>query len=165
MPEQLSLFETLPQDIVPSKIENTPPTNDLRMLGCAVLLCDGPLFIRTLDSIDTILRTLKYPPLSFNAFAPPQPNTLLAAMFGRNATGFPCTFSIRIVEEHTNTQSAPAPTITIDCSSTIPQPHTTGRLSSLSPRSGASGKVSARPRQGHRDRSVAGRAEEWLLCV
>ena len=69
MPEQLSLFEALPQDIVSSETESTPPTNHLRILGGAVVICDGLLFIRTLYSIDTVLRVLKYSPLQFNAFS------------------------------------------------------------------------------------------------
>jgi hypothetical protein len=53
-PEQRSLFGTFPQDI-PVDTEPTPATNHLRMLRRAVSLCDGPLFLRTLDTINHLL--------------------------------------------------------------------------------------------------------------
>ncbi|KAH9172908.1 S-adenosyl-L-methionine-dependent methyltransferase [Lactarius sanguifluus] len=98
-PKQRSLFGTLPQDIVPAENDDTPATNHLRMLRRAVALCDGPLFIRTLDSINALLRMLKYPPLPSDAFAPPQPNALRAAVAGWSATGLPRPVALRIVEE------------------------------------------------------------------
>ncbi|KAH9171706.1 histone-lysine N-methyltransferase [Lactarius sanguifluus] len=98
-PKQRSFFGTLPQDIVPAENEDTPATNHLRMLRRAVALCDGPLFIRTLDSINALLRMLKYPPLPSDAFAPPQPNALRATVAGWSATGLPRPVALRIVEE------------------------------------------------------------------
>lgn len=98
-PEQRSLFGTLPNDIVPVETEQTPATNHLRMLRRAVTLCDGPLFLRTLDTINTLLRRLKYPPLPSDTFAPPQPNALRAAVAGWSATGLPAAVAVRIVEE------------------------------------------------------------------
>ncbi|KAI0297535.1 S-adenosyl-L-methionine-dependent methyltransferase [Multifurca ochricompacta] len=98
-PEQRSLFGTLPQDIVPVEKENTPATNHLRMLRRAVAICDGPLFMRTLDTINALLRILKYPPLPSDTFAPPQPNALRAAVAGWNTTGLPRAVALRIVEE------------------------------------------------------------------
>jgi H3 lysine-79-specific histone-lysine N-methyltransferase len=76
-----------------------PATNHLRMLRRAVALCDGPLFMRTLHSINALLRILKYPPLPSDAFAPPQPNALRSAVAGWNATGLPRAVALRIVEE------------------------------------------------------------------
>ena len=98
-PEQRSLFGTLPQDIVPTETEDTPATNHLRTLRRAVTLCDGPLFMRTLDSINALLRKLKYPPLPPDPFTPAQPNELRAAVAGWSATGLPRAVALRIVEE------------------------------------------------------------------
>jgi len=69
------------------------------MLRRAVALCDGPLFVRTLHTINKLLRCLKYPPLPSDTFAPPQPNALRAAVAGWSATGLPCAVALRIVEE------------------------------------------------------------------
>jgi [histone H3]-lysine79 N-trimethyltransferase len=69
------------------------------MLRRAVALCDGPLFVRTLDTINSLLRTLKYPPLPSDAFAPPQPNAFRAAVADWSATGLPRAIALRIVEE------------------------------------------------------------------
>lgn len=98
-PEQRSLFGTLPQDIAPNETEATPATNHLRTLRRAVTLCDGPLFLRTLESINALLRKLKYPPLPPDAFTPPQPNALRAAVASWSATGLPRAVALRIVEE------------------------------------------------------------------
>jgi H3 lysine-79-specific histone-lysine N-methyltransferase len=69
------------------------------MLRRAVALCDGPLFVRTLDIINSLLRILKYPPLPSDAFAPPQPNALRTAVADWSATGLPRAIALRIVEE------------------------------------------------------------------
>ena len=98
-PEQRSLFGTLPQDIVPTEVENTPLTNHPWMLRRAFAFCDGPLFTPTLDSIHALLRALRYPPLPSDTFAPPQPNALRAAVSGCSATGLPRAIALRIVEE------------------------------------------------------------------
>jgi len=98
-PEQRSLFGTLPSDITPIETEPTPATNHLRVLRRAVALCDGPLFIRTLDTINKVLRMLKYPPLPSDTFAAPQPNAFRAAVAGWSATGLPRAVALRIVEE------------------------------------------------------------------
>jgi H3 lysine-79-specific histone-lysine N-methyltransferase len=98
-PEQQYLFGSLPHDIAPLETENTSATNHLRMLRHAVTLCDGPLFMRTLDTINGLLRVLKYPPLPSHTFAPPQPNALRTAVAGWSATGLPRSIALRIVEE------------------------------------------------------------------
>jgi H3 lysine-79-specific histone-lysine N-methyltransferase len=98
-PEQRSLFGTLPHDIAPTETETASATNHLQTLRRAVTLCDGPLFMRTLDTINKLLRTLKYPPLPSDTFAPPQPNALRAAVAGWSATGLPPAVALRIVEE------------------------------------------------------------------
>ena len=53
----------------------------------------------TLDTINKLLRKLKYPPLPSDTFAPPQPNALRAAVAGWSATGLPPAVALRIVEE------------------------------------------------------------------
>jgi H3 lysine-79-specific histone-lysine N-methyltransferase len=69
------------------------------MLRRAVTRCDGPLFLSTLDTINKLLRMLKYPPLPSDIFAPPQPNALRTAVAGWSATGLPRAVALRIVEE------------------------------------------------------------------
>jgi H3 lysine-79-specific histone-lysine N-methyltransferase len=76
-----------------------PATNHLRTLRRAVARCDGPLFVQTLHFINSLLRTLKYPPLPSDVFAPPQPNVLRAAVADWSATGLPRAIALRIVEE------------------------------------------------------------------
>lgn len=98
-PEQRSLFGTLPHDIAPTETETASATNHLQTLRRAVTLCDGPLFMRTLDTINKLLRMLKYPPLPSDTFAPPQPNALRAAVTDWSATGLPSAVALRIVEE------------------------------------------------------------------
>jgi H3 lysine-79-specific histone-lysine N-methyltransferase len=98
-PEQRSLFGTLPQDIASVDTEPTPATNHLGTLRRAVARCDGPLFLRTLDTINQLLRALKYPPLPSDTFAPPQPNALRTAVAGWSSSGLPRAVALRIVEE------------------------------------------------------------------
>lgn len=68
------------------------------MLRRAVALCNGPLFVRTLNTINSLLRILKYPPLPSDAFAAPQPK-LRTAVADWSATGLPRAIALRIVEE------------------------------------------------------------------
>ncbi|KAI0264980.1 S-adenosyl-L-methionine-dependent methyltransferase [Gloeopeniophorella convolvens] len=98
-PEQRSLFGPLPSDLLLAEDEPTPATNHLRTLRRAVHRCDGPLFLRTLDTINALLRRLKYPPLPDDAFAPPAPNALRVAVAGWANTGLPRAVALRIVEE------------------------------------------------------------------
>jgi H3 lysine-79-specific histone-lysine N-methyltransferase len=98
-PEQRSLFVTLLHDIIPLEMEMTPATNHLRMLRRAVSLCDGPLFVRTLKTINSLLRMLKYRPLPLDAFALAQPNALRAAVADWRETELPSVVALRIVEE------------------------------------------------------------------
>jgi hypothetical protein len=70
-------------------MEMVPVMNHLQMLRRAVSLCDGPLFVRTLHMINSLLRMLKYPLLLLDAFALPQPNALRAAVAGWGTTGLP----------------------------------------------------------------------------
>ena len=55
--------------------------------------------MRTLDTINKLLRMLKYPPIPSNAYAPPQPSPLRAVVAGWSATGLPPAVALRIVEE------------------------------------------------------------------
>ena len=58
---------------------------------------DGPLFLKAMNAINTLLRVLKYPPVPADPFDPPPPNHLREAVKGWGAVP-PCVAE-RIVEE------------------------------------------------------------------
>ncbi|KAH9992511.1 histone methylation protein DOT1-domain-containing protein [Russula compacta] len=79
-PEQRSLFGTLPNDIVPLRQNR----HRQRIIYERYVVPS---------------HFAMYPPLPSDAFAPPQPNALRAAVAGWSATGLPPAVAVRIVEE------------------------------------------------------------------
>ena len=125
-PEQRSLFGTLPKhnllpddDDYPTRsstpsngdsqtfrlphlvcLEAHPPSvNYLKTLQRAINKQDGPLFVKTMTSINAILRVLKYPPLPDDPLLPPGENSLKEYVKTWSATGMPKDVSLRLIEE------------------------------------------------------------------
>ncbi|KAG6334088.1 hypothetical protein ID866_5004 [Astraeus odoratus] len=82
---------------------NSTRPNHLRTLQRAIRRRDGPLFLRTMDTINYLLRSLKYPPLPDDIFAPPLPNQLMEHVREHWARTSPRGISrrvlLRVVEE------------------------------------------------------------------
>ena len=87
----------------PDDQEKPTPTNHLRTLQRAIRRRDGPLFLQTMDTINYLLRYLKYPPLPDDVFASPLPNELMTHVRAHWAQssprGIPRRVLLRIVEE------------------------------------------------------------------
>lgn len=126
-PPQKALFGTLPTDLPtdhtppPSPpissiadlsgdisnsshiLENTVQPNYLRTLQRAIRRRDGPLFLHTMDTINFLLRSLKYPPLPADVFEPALPNQLLTyareCWIQPSHRGIPKRVLLRIIEE------------------------------------------------------------------
>ena len=125
-PEQRSLFGTLPNnnllatdDDLPTRsstpsngdsqafclprlacLEAQPPSvNYLKTLQRAITKQDGPLFMKTMTSINAILRVLKYPPLPDDPLLPPGENALKEHIKTWSPTGMPKNVSLRLIEE------------------------------------------------------------------
>ena len=69
----------------------------LRLLQRAINLHDGPLFMKVMNAINTLLRFLKYPPVPADPFDPPPPNHFREAVKSWGA--IPPSVIERIVEE------------------------------------------------------------------
>ncbi|KAI6095754.1 S-adenosyl-L-methionine-dependent methyltransferase [Pisolithus croceorrhizus] len=82
---------------------NTAQQNHLRTLQRAIRRRDGPLFLHTMDTINFLLRSLKYPPLPDDVFEPALPNQLLT--YARESwaeppyRGIPKRVLLRVIEE------------------------------------------------------------------
>ncbi|KAF8554538.1 DOT1-domain-containing protein [Imleria badia] len=77
----------------------TPP-DYLRSLQRAIRRHNGPLFLSTLESINQILRLLKYPPLPSDVFLPAPPNAFMSAVHSwTDPRGIPEKAMLRIVDE------------------------------------------------------------------
>lgn len=125
-PEQRSLFGTLPSNTLltddddhptrsstPSNgesqtlrlpriacLEAHPPSvNYLKTLQRAITKQDGPMFMRTMTSINAILRILKYPPLPDDPLLPPGENSLKEWVKTWSSTGMPKDVGLRLIEE------------------------------------------------------------------
>jgi H3 lysine-79-specific histone-lysine N-methyltransferase len=125
-PEQRSLFGTLPNnnllatdDDYPTRsptpsngdsqifclprlacLEAHPPSvNYLKTLQRAITKQDGPLFMKTMTSVNAILRVLKYPPLPDDPLLPPGKNALKQHVETWSPTGMPRDVSLRLIEE------------------------------------------------------------------
>ena len=126
-PEQRSLFGTLPNnnlladadDDYPTRsstpsngdsqtfhlpplvcLEAHPPSvNYLKTLQRAITKQNGPLFMKTMTSINAILRVLKYPPLPDDPLLPPGENSVKEHVKTWSSTGMPKDVGLRLVEE------------------------------------------------------------------
>lgn len=100
-PEQRALFGPFPTTaLVPPSDSDCPSGPDhLRTLHRAVTSRNGPLFLDTLNIINALLRTLKYPPLPSDSFAPPIPNQLKEHVHTFAESGFPNLLAMRIIDE------------------------------------------------------------------
>jgi len=125
-PEQRSLFGTLPSNNLlatddddrtrsptPSNgesqtfrlpplacLEAHPPSvNYLKTLQRAITRQNGPLFVKTMTSINAILRVLKYPPLPDDPVVAPGENALKEYVKTWSPTGMPKGVCLRLIEE------------------------------------------------------------------
>jgi H3 lysine-79-specific histone-lysine N-methyltransferase len=73
--------------------------NYLRVIQRAIHRRDGPLFRKTMDIINFLLRSLKYPALPSDLFIPGPPNILKEAVRSWSASGIPKKVLMRIIEE------------------------------------------------------------------
>ena len=81
-------------------LEDHPPSvNYLKTLQRAITRQDGPLFVKTMTSINAILRVLKYPPLPDDPVAPPGENSLKEYVKTWSSTGMPKGVCMRLIEE------------------------------------------------------------------
>ena len=76
-----------------------PSVNYLKTLQRAITRQDGPLFMKTMTSINAILRILKYPPLPDDPLLPPGENALKEYVKKWSPTGMPKDVSLRLIEE------------------------------------------------------------------
>ncbi|KAJ7031517.1 histone-lysine N-methyltransferase [Mycena alexandri] len=81
-------------------LPNGERPNYLRAVQRAIHRRDGPSFKRAFDSINDILRCLKYPKLPADAFQNPRPNSLKAMVNTWTETGLPKKVLMRIIEEN-----------------------------------------------------------------
>ncbi|KAH0838739.1 S-adenosyl-L-methionine-dependent methyltransferase [Lanmaoa asiatica] len=95
-----------PLDAPPEPPNPPQPLNDaaqpdyLRLFQRAIRRHDGPLFLSTLESINQLLRSLKYPPLPSDVFLPAPPNVLTSAVRSwTHPRGIPEKVILRIVDE------------------------------------------------------------------
>jgi len=81
-------------------LEAHPPSvNYLKTLQRAINKHDGPLFMKTMTSINAILRVLKYPPLPDDPLLPPGENSLKERVKAWSSTGMPKNVGLRLIEE------------------------------------------------------------------
>lgn len=73
--------------------------NYLKTLRRAISKQDGPLFMKTMNSINAILRVLKYPPLPDDPLVPASGNSLKEHVKEWGSSGMPKDVSLRLVEE------------------------------------------------------------------
>ncbi|KAG9310322.1 S-adenosyl-L-methionine-dependent methyltransferase [Chiua virens] len=100
-PDLLDASTLLDGQLDPAQTNNnTPRPNHLRSLQRAIRRRDGPRFLSTLENINQILRSLKYPPLPSDVFLPAPPNVLMsAARSWTDPRGIPEKVMLRIVDE------------------------------------------------------------------
>ncbi|KAG6831644.1 hypothetical protein H0H92_008721 [Tricholoma furcatifolium] len=83
-----------------SSSSNSPSVPLLRLLKRAINKEDGPLFIQTMERINELLRSLKYPPIPDDPFAPPPCNALMKTVEHWTETGIPKQVLMTIIEEN-----------------------------------------------------------------
>ncbi|KAJ7924395.1 DOT1-domain-containing protein [Mycena leptocephala] len=74
--------------------------NYLRAVQRAIHRRDGPSFLKAFESINDILRSLKYPKLPADTFQNPAPNSLKEMVHTWTDTGLPKKVLMRIIEEN-----------------------------------------------------------------
>ncbi|KAN0101057.1 S-adenosyl-L-methionine-dependent methyltransferase [Tylopilus felleus] len=99
--DPLNATDVPPEPPNPPQPQNGDPRPDyLRLLQRAIRRHDGPLFLSTLESINQLLRSLKYPPLPSDVFLPAPPNELMSALHSwTHSRGIPDKVVLRIVDE------------------------------------------------------------------
>ncbi|KAF9242377.1 DOT1-domain-containing protein [Melanogaster broomeanus] len=95
---------TGPSQRASQQISNAPHDpngpDHLRILQRAVRRRDGLLFLSTLETVNHILRSLKYPPLPSDVFLPAPPNVLTSSVHTwTHAGGIPEKVLLRIIDE------------------------------------------------------------------
>lgn len=89
-----------PEPPNPLQPHNNPRPDYLRLLQRAIRRHNGPLFLSTLEIINQLLRSLKYPPLPSDVFLPAPPNVLTSAVRSwTHPKGIPEKVLLRIVDE------------------------------------------------------------------
>lgn len=90
-----------PEPQNPPQPHTDPPRPDyLRLLQRAIRRHDGPLFLSTLETINQLLRSLKYPPLPSDVFLPAPPNIFMSAVHAwTHPREIPEKVILRIVDE------------------------------------------------------------------
>lgn len=99
--DPLNATDVPPEPPNPPQPQNGDPRPDyLRLLQRAIRRHDGPLFLSTLERINQLLRSLKYPPLPSDVFLPAPPNELMSALHSwTHSRGIPDKVVLRIVDE------------------------------------------------------------------
>ncbi|KAF9261890.1 DOT1-domain-containing protein [Marasmius fiardii PR-910] len=80
--------------------DSAPRVNYLRAIQRAIHRQDGPLFVKSVEQINTLLRTLKYPKLPSDPFAPAPRNSLRDRVEMWTEKGLPHKVLMRIIEEN-----------------------------------------------------------------
>jgi H3 lysine-79-specific histone-lysine N-methyltransferase len=79
---------------------NTRTIPVLRAVQRAIHRQDGPLFLRAIAQVNSLLRALKYPPIPKDLFSPAPENTLKQRVAVWRQTGMPKKVLMRIIEEN-----------------------------------------------------------------
>ncbi|TCD67455.1 Nucleosomal histone H3-Lys79 methylase [Steccherinum ochraceum] len=87
------------KDFIPPPSDDSPSFGFPRRLQRAIATRNGPLFLKTMDAINALLRSWKYPPVSDDPFDPPAPNALREFVKTWPCSGIPDPVRLRIIDE------------------------------------------------------------------